>query len=89
MRDFARRLAALERITRPSADYEMHARAFDQRMTELADRLRGAPLAIDSASPAELLASGNVEAFRDRVLAMKDEFLIRAFRLAEPEDFLV
>ncbi len=85
-----RRIGALELVAigsgQAAEQREADARAFSERMTMLAERLAERDLDIANASPAELLASGNMTAFCDRVLASGDQFLMRAFRFAEPED---
>jgi hypothetical protein len=88
-----RRIGALELAAKgggqAAEQLEADAKAFSDRMTMLTGRLADRELDIASASPAELLASGNMAAFRDRVLASGDQFLMRAFRFAEPEDLVL
>lgn len=84
-----KRLGALETAANGGStaeQVEADARVFEERMTSLAERLGDREMDIAKASPAELLASGDMIAFRDRVLASGDQFLIRAFRFADPED---
>lgn len=85
-----KRLGALEAAANGGSTAEQvkaDARAFEERMSMLAERLTGRDLDPSTASPAELLASGNMIAFRDHVLASGDRFLMQAFRFADPEDF--
>lgn len=82
-----RRLGALEAAAnggRTAEQMEADAKAFEDRMTMLAERLGEQEIDTANASPAELLASGNITAFRDRVIASGDQFLMQAFRLPIP-----
>lgn len=88
-----RRIGALELVAKgggqAAEQLETDAKVFSERMTMLAERLAERELDIANASPAELLASGDMAAFRDRVLASGDQFLMGAFGFAERENLFV